>query len=84
MTVYDDIVPYTYRVGTSVVENVLFKFFHILCVPRLDKVCKFRVFYKFRHWHVIHSASSVLAVSSTSTQSFMEKLARHSFEFNAP
>ena len=84
MTVKYDAVPYTYRLQASVVKDVFFKFFQVLFFPWLYQLIKFRIGQKFLDGSVVHTDSSVRVISSTSMHSFMEKLARHSFGFNAP
>ena len=79
-----DTVPYTYRLQASVVKDVFFELFQVLFFPWLYQLIKFRIRLKFRDWSVVHTDSSVRVISSTSTHSFMEKLARHSFGFSAP
>ena len=79
-----DTVPYTYRLQASVVKDVFFEFFKVLFFTWLYKLIKLRIPMKLRDRSVVHTDSSVRVISSTSTHSFMEKLARHSFGFSAP
>ena len=84
MTVKYDIVPYICRIQTTVIKDAFFEFFQVVFFPWLYQILKFRIGLKLWDWSVIHTDSSVRVVSSTSTHSFMEKLARHSLGFSAP
>ena len=50
MTVKYDIVPYIYRIQTTVIKDAFFEFFQVVFFPWLYQILKFRIGLKLWDW----------------------------------